>query len=135
MKNKALTEKERIEALSLHLGLSIRKLAKLINVNETTIYHITEKSRFGISPRTAAKLCYNIEKKLGIVVNRDWLLSGKGEMIDKELSTPVTYKPDGEGGITPVVAEPSADYGVDWKQKYIELLEKYTALVEKLSNQ
>ena len=70
MENKPLTERERIDALVFRLGISIRQLAKIVDMNENTFYHITDNSRFGISERTASKICYNLEKKMSVVVNR-----------------------------------------------------------------
>ena len=46
MKNKPLTERERIDALVFRLGISIRQLAKIVDMNENTFYHITNNSRF-----------------------------------------------------------------------------------------
>ena len=51
MENKPLTERERIDALVFRLGISIRQLAKIVDMNENTFYHITDNSRFGISER------------------------------------------------------------------------------------
>ena len=81
MENKPLTERERIDALVFRLGISIRQLAKIVDMNENTFYHITDNSRFGISERTASKICYNLEKKMNVVVNRQWLLTGEIERI------------------------------------------------------
>ena len=61
MENKPLTERERIDALVFRLGISIRQLAKIVDMNENTFYHITDNSRFGISERTASKSCSGIE--------------------------------------------------------------------------
>lgn len=84
MDNRSLTERERIDALVFRLGISIRQLARLVDMNENTFYHITDNSRFGISERTASKICYNLEEKMHVIVNRDWLLNGNGEMILKQ---------------------------------------------------
>ena len=61
MENKPLSERERIDALVFRLGISIRQLAKIVDMNENTFYHITDNSRFGISERTASKICYNLD--------------------------------------------------------------------------
>ena len=126
MENKPLTERERIDALVFRLGISIRQLAKIVDMNENTFYHITDNSRFGISERTASKICYNLEKKMSVVVNRQWLLTGEGDMIDEKLSV-LPYDTE-EEGTTMMAAEDREEYGADWKSKYLALLEKYTKL-------
>ena len=126
MKNKPLTERERIDALVFRLGISIRQLAKIVDMNENTFYHITNNSRFGISERTASKICYNLEKKMSVVVNRQWLLTGEGDMIDEKLSV-LPYAAEEEGAMM-MAAEYREEYGTDWKSKYLALLEKYTKL-------
>ena len=126
MENKPLTERERIDALVFRLGISIRQLAKIVDMNENTFYHITDNSRFGISERTASKICYNLEKKMSVVVNRRWLLTGEGDMIDEKLSV-LPYDTEEEGAMM-MAAEEGVEYGTDWKSKYLALLEKYTKL-------
>ena len=126
MENKPLTERERIDALVFRLGISIRQLAKIVDMNENTFYHITDNSRFGISERTASKICYNLEKKMSVVVNRQWLLTGEGDMIDEKLSV-LPYSAEEEGAMM-MAAEEGVEYGTDWKSKYLALLEKYTKL-------
>lgn len=128
MENKPLTERERIDALVFRLGISIRQLAKIVDMNENTFYHITDNSRFGISERTASKICYNLEKKMSVVVNRQWLLTGEGDMIDEKLSV-LPYAAE-EESVMPMAAEEGVEYGTDWKSKYLALLEKYTKLQE-----
>ena len=126
MENKPLTERERIDALVFRLGISIRQLAKIVDMNENTFYHITDNSRFGISERTASKICYNLEKKMSVVVNRQWLLTGEGDMIDEKLSV-LPYATEEEGTMM-MAAEDGVECGTDWKSKYLALLEKYTKL-------
>ena len=126
MENKPLTERERIDALVFRLGISIRQLAKIVDMNENTFYHITDNSRFGISERTASKICYNLEKKMSVVVNRQWLLTGEGDMIDEKLSV-LPYAAEEEGAMM-MSADDREEYGTDWKSKYLALLEKYTKL-------
>ena len=126
MENKPLTERERIDALVFRLGISIRQLAKIVDMNENTFYHITDNSRFGISERTASKICYNLEKKMSVVVNRQWLLTGEGDMIDEKLSV-LPYSAEEEGAMM-MAAEDGVEYGTDWKAKYLALLENYTKL-------
>ena len=128
MESKPLTERERIDALVFRLGISIRQLAKIVDMNENTFYHITDNSRFGISERTASKICYNLEKKMSVVVDRKWLLTGEGDMIDEKLSV-LPYAAEEEGTMM-MAAEEGSEYGTDWKAKYLALLEKYTKLQE-----
>ena len=126
MENKPLTERERINALVFRLGISIRKLAQIVDMNENTFYHISDNSRFGISERTASKICWSLEKKMNVIVNRQWLLTGEGEMIDEKRSILPNLNED-----VTMAAEEPAEYGMtDWRAKYIELLEKYTSLLE-----
>ena len=57
-----LTPKERLQRLSEHLDMSVRGLATLAEMSEATLYHITDGTR-DMSGRTAARLCYQLEKK------------------------------------------------------------------------
>lgn len=119
-----LSPKERLQRLSEHFDVSVRGLAKLSEMSEATLYHITDQTR-DMSGRTAARLCYQLERKRGVLVNRDWLLTGKGRML-------VDIKPDAPAAeVVPVAAEPEEEYdNVNYKEKYFALLEKYTALLE-----
>lgn len=121
-----LTQKERLQRLSEHLDMSVREMAKLSEMSEATLYHFTDGSR-KMTGRTAARLCYQIEKKKGLLVNRDWLLTGKGKMlVDLSPISPVK-----EPESLPVAADPETEYDkTNWKEKYFALLEKYTALLE-----
>lgn len=125
-----LTPKERLQRLSEHLDMSVRGLATLAEMSEATLYHITDGTR-DMSGRTAARLCYQLERKRGVVVDRDWLLTGKGKML-------VNIKPDAPATeivnvaeVLPEAAEPEQELdNVNYKEKYFALLEKYTALLE-----
>ena len=125
-----LTPKERLQRLSEHLDVSVRGLATLAEMSEATLYHITDGTR-DMSGRTAARLCYQLERKRGVVVDRDWLLTGRGRML-------VNIKPDAPAAevvnvadVLPEAAEPEQELDkVNWKEKYFALLEKYTALLE-----
>ena len=119
-----LTQKERLQRLAEHLDMSVRGLASLAEMSEATLYHITDQTR-NMSGRTAARLCYQIERKRGVLVNRDWLLTGKGRML-------VDIKPDKPTAeVVSEAAEPDMEYDdVNYKEKYFALLEKYTALLE-----
>jgi hypothetical protein len=52
-------------------------------------------------------------------INMDWLVTGRGAMLVDQ-SAPL-----------PMAAEPVAEYGTNYKAKYFETLEKYTALLER----
>lgn len=125
-----LTPKERLQRLSEHLDMSVRGLATLAEMSEATLYHITDGTR-DMSGRTAARLCYQLERKRGVMVDRDWLLTGKGKML-------VNIKPDvpateivNVADVLPEAAEPEQELeNVNYKEKYFALLEKYTALLE-----
>lgn len=118
MKAKPLSKRERIKKLILYLDIKINQLAEIVGMNPNTFYHLSDNSRFGISESTASKICYNVKKKLGVVVNRDWPLTGEGEMI-------VPSSPAKE-----VTKEP-AQSEINWQEKYHALEEKYRALLEK----
>ena len=125
-----LTPKERLQRLSEHLDMSVRGLATLAEMSEATLYHITDGTR-DMSGRTAARLCYQLERKRGVMVDRDWLLTGRGKML-------VNIKPDAPvaevvnvAEVLPEAAEPEQELdNVNYKEKYFALLEKYTALLE-----
>ena len=126
---KALEQKHRLEQLVIHLKMNMVDLAELAGLNKNTLYHVGSGNNSEITERSVARICYHLEKKRGIVVNRQWLLDGVGEMIDEAHSV--------EGGELEkeVHVQAAADnfeqYGEpDWKAKYFALLEKYTALLE-----
>ena len=119
-----LTPKERLQRLSEHLDVSVRGLASLAEMSEATLYHVTDGTR-DMSGRTAARICYQLERKRGVLVDRDWLLTGKGQML-------VDIKPAAPASeALSEAAEPDMEYDdVNYKEKYFALLEKYTALLE-----
>ena len=121
MGNTRKEQKERLQQLSLRLGLTIRDIARIADMSEATLYHITDQTR-GISDRTASKICYHLEREKGVVVNREWILTGEGEMIDEKHSLPYT-----EEDTQPRIMEDGKDY----REKYYELLEKYSELQDK----
>ena len=124
MEDNTSTQRGRLNALAVYLDMSVRKLAQFCNLSTATVYHITDNSSFVMSERTASRICYQLEKKKGILVNRDWLLNGTGEMINKPLSLPYT---DGNEKIM-TAAEETSPYDIDWKAKYLDLMERYIAL-------
>ena len=75
MNDNNMTGGQRLQALVLRLELTIRELANIANMSEATFYHITDGTR-GISERVASRVCYNLETKRGVTVNRQWLLTG-----------------------------------------------------------
>ena len=119
-----LTQKERIQRLAEHLDMSVRGLASLAEMSEATLYHVTDGTR-DMSGRTAARICYQLERKRGVLVDRDWLLTGKGQML-------VDIKPAAPASeALSEAAEPDMEYDdVNYREKYFALLEKYTALLE-----
>ena len=126
-----LTPKERLQRLSEHFDVSVRGLAKLSEMSEATLYHITDQTR-DMSGRTAARLCYQLERKRGVLVNRDWLLTGKGRML-------VDIKPDAPAAevvnvaeVLPEAAEPEQELdNVNYKEKYLLLNRKLLPLLLK----
>ncbi len=119
-----LTQKERLQRLAEHLDMSVRGLAALAEMSEATLYHVTDGTR-DMSGRTAARICYQLERKRGVLVDREWLLTGKGQML-------VDIKPAAPASeALSEAAEPDMEYDdVNYKEKYFALLEKYTALLE-----
>jgi len=124
-----IAQAKRMEDLIVYLKTTTRDLAKLAGIHENTLYKIC-CAHNTISNRTAARICFNIEKALGIVINRQWLLNGEGPMINEEFSTPPPYKSDEDEQSSPMVAEDGEPYCINWKDKYYALLEKYTELLE-----
>ena len=124
MEDNTSTQRGRLNALAVYLDMSVRKLAQFCNLSTATVYHITDNSSFVMSERTASRICRQLETQKGILVNRDWLLNGTGEMINKPLSVPYT---DGNDKIM-TVAEETSPYDIDWKAKYLDLMERYIAL-------
>lgn len=125
MEIKPLTERERIDMLAFRLELSIRQFAKVVGISENTLYHITDNSRLGISQRTASKICYNLEKKMNVHVNRQWLLTGVGDVfLNGENVKPYVPAKEEVGA----EAAESSIYDLDWREKYYNLLEEYSRL-------
>lgn len=130
MDDKQKTQGERLNELALYLDMSVRKLAQFCGLSTATVYHVTDNSPFVMSERTASRICYQLEKKKGIVVNRQWLLSGVGEMIDRKASV-MPYQQDEGGGVL-IAAEDEAPCGEpDYREKYFKLLEEHTELQKK----
>lgn len=115
----------------VYLKTTTRDLAKLTGLHENTLYKIC-CAHNTISNRTAARICFNIEKDLGIVINRQWLINGEGSMLDEKLSTPPPYKSDEDEQPLPMAAEEGAEFGSpDYREKYMRLMEDYLALQKK----
>ena len=127
MGNSVKEQKERLLQLAMHLGLTIRDIARIANMSEATLYHVTDETRI-MSGRTASKICHHMERVKGILVNRDWLLNGNGEMFMGRIVKP--YETEEEQPVAMAAEEPAEMGIVDWRAKYYELLEKYTALLE-----
>lgn len=126
-----VAQAKRMEDLIVYLKTTTRDLAKLAGIHENTLYKIC-CAHNTISNRTAARICFNIEKALGIVINRQWLLNGEGPMINEDLSTPPPYMSDEDEQPSPMVAEEGAEFGSpDYREKYMQLMEEYLALQKK----
>lgn len=123
--NKKKTEQaKRLELLTLQYNLTTRDLANMIGLNENTLYKIN-CGKSEMSERTAARICYQMEKQKGVVVNREWLLRGEGAMIDEKSSVP--YETEGVPA-SGMAAEPRLEEGTNYKEKYFALLEEFTGL-------
>ena len=127
-RQKALEQKQRLEQLVIHLKMNLVDLADLAGLNKNTLYHVGSGEKSELTERSVARICYHLEKKKGIAVNREWLLDGTGEMIDEQHSV-IPYSQDEETAslMAPEEGEP---YGINWKDKYYAILEKYTNLLE-----
>lgn len=122
MKNTKLSQRQRIERLTLELGISTRKLAKIVGVSTNTLYKITDNSGYKISERTARTICNQLKEQQGVVVNREWLLTGEGEMILERLPLPLKESK---------TVEKPTEQNIDWRKKYYTLREEYYFLLEK----
>lgn len=126
MGNTVKEQKERLQQLSMRLGLTIRDIARIADMSEATLYHVTDKTRI-MSGRTASKICYHLERVKGVLVNRDWLLNGDGEMFEGNHNV-IPIESDEERPV-PMAAEEEFAYGdTDWKAKYLALMEDYVKL-------
>ena len=126
-----IAQAKRMEELIVYLKTTARELAKITGVHENTLYKIC-CAHNTISTRTAARICFNIEKTLGIVINRQWLINGEGSMLDEKLSTPPPYKSDEDEQPSPMVAEEEAEFdSPDYREKYLQLMEEHLALQKK----
>jgi len=124
--NKERTEHaKRLEMLILHFNMTTRDLANMIGVNENTLYKIN-CGKSEMSERTASRICYQLEKQKGVVVNRDWLLYGEGTMLNEKHKV-IPFDMEEERS-TPIAAEEPSEYGTDWKAKYLALMEDYVKL-------
>lgn len=116
------TQRDRLELLAIHMKTTLSDLAKMVGLNKNTLYHIGSGKRGEMSDRTATRICYSLKKKRGVNVNKQWLLTGEGEMILEELP-PKT--------IEIKTVEKPAEQDIDWREKYYSLLEKYVKLQER----
>lgn len=126
-RQKALEQKQRLEQLVIHLKTNLVDLANLAGLNKNTLYHVGSGEKSEITERSVARICYHLEKKRGIVVNREWLLHGTGEMIDEERSV-LPYGQD-EDQPSLMAAEEESEF--DYREKYMRLMEEYLALQKK----
>ena len=128
-RQKALEQKQRLEQLVIHLKMNLVDLANLTGLNKNTLYHVGSGEKSEITERSVARICYHLEKKRGIVVNREWLLHGTGEMIDEKLSTPQPYNNKQQINMA---AEDEAEFSLpDYREKYMQLMEEHLALQKK----
>lgn len=132
-RQKALEQKKRLEQLVIHLKTNLVDLANLAGLNKNTLYHVGSGEKSEITERSVARICYHLEKKRGIVVNREWLLHGTGEMIDEDRSVLPYGQDEEQSSLMAAAEEPEFDY----REKYMRLMEdyltlqkKYTALLE-----
>jgi len=98
-----LAVKERVKEVLKNSKISINKLSVLINLPQKTLNNqISGDSAMGINVIQAISDYYNI--------NINWLLTGEGEML-KHPTQNIIH-----------------EYGIDYKEKYFDLLEKNNQL-------
>lgn len=114
---------QRLQNLIIHFRITTRDLAKMIGLSENTLYKINSGLN-EMSDRTAAKICYFLGREKGVSVNRQWLLTGEGTMLDEKEVKQYERKEEP----MPDAAEETAEFGVDYKHKYFLLLEEYSRL-------
>ena len=86
----ALTDKKRLEKLLPHLQLTKYSLSKKLGFANGSVFNNIWNERNGISAKLAKKICDQFPE-----INFDWLLTGKGEMLNapKKESTPQSLIP------------------------------------------
>lgn len=126
-RQKALEQKQRLEQLVIHLKMNLVDLANLAGLNKNTLYHVGSGEKSEITERSVARICYHLEKKRGIVVNREWLLHGTGEMIDEQHSV-IPYDQEEEQSSLMAAEGDSESY---YREKYMRQMEEYLALQKK----
>lgn len=129
-RQKALEQKQRLEQLVIHLKMNFADLANLTGLNKNTLYHVGSGEKSEITERSVARICYHLEKKRGIVVNREWLLNGTGEMIDEQHSV-TPYGQEEEPHSIKAAEEEAESTNPDYREKYMRLMEEHIALQTK----
>lgn len=72
-----MTDKERIEELSRHIGLNFKRLAEEIGLKTPQTLYDIKSGKHGISKDVAEK----IQAKY-LNISLSWLLTGEGEMLN-----------------------------------------------------
>lgn len=121
-KQKAIEQKKRLEQLVIHLKMNLVDLAKLSGLNKNTLYHVGSGEKSEITVQSVQRIYYHLKKEKGIVVNREWLLDGTGEMILEQLP-PKTNEAK--------TVEKPTEQDIDWREKYYSLLEEFVKLQER----
>lgn len=134
MKNEPKTAQgKRLEDLIILLNTTTRDLANIVGVYENTLYKIT-CGHNKMSSRTASRICYKVERELGVSINRQWLLTGEGSMLNEQSALPHKYS-SGETDPSAMISGGELEItDSEWKAKYNALLEKYNALLEKYTD-
>lgn len=129
-----IAQSKRIEEIIVYLKTTTRELSHIAGVHENTLYKIC-CGHNAISSRTAARICYNIEKQYGVSINRQWLLTGEGSMLDEKPSSSQPYQQDEDEHPTAMVAEAEAESGFpDYREKYMRLMEEHLELQKKYTD-
>lgn len=129
-----IAQSKRLEEVIVYLKTTTRELSHIAGVHENTLYKIC-CGHSSISSRTAARICYNIEKQYGVCINRQWLITGEGSMLNDHLPSPMPYKQDEDEQPTAMVAEAEAEFGFpDYREKYMHLMEEHLELQKKYTD-
>lgn len=116
------TQRDRLELLVIHLKTTLSDLAKMVGLNKNTLYHVGSGKDGKMSDGTASKICYFLKRQKGMTINKQWLLTGEGEMIIEETPSPSQETK---------TVEKSTELDIDWREKYCSLLEEFVKLQER----
>lgn len=116
METKPLTPQEIINEISHYFNINLTELAEETGIPRDTFYHARYTKE--LSQKTYGKIYHWSLHKMGVEINPNWLRYGIGEMIDKDTK------------IDPQKDEKKQTEKPDYREKYEQLLEENTKLLE-----